>query len=134
MTRILIAVGLAIAALAVVAGCGGDAGGGESGEQPPFSTAEWSTDFGEHSVALEEFTGGGPPKDGIPAIDSPRFVSADQADDFLAPREPVAVLELRGAARAYPLQILVWHEIVNHPRPAHRGNGFTYCYPHRAYL
>jgi hypothetical protein len=99
-------------ALALLAGCGtGDTG--PDGADIPFSTSGWSTDFAEHSVPLDEFRSGGPPKDGIPAIDHPRLVSTAEADEFLATREPVAVLELGGVARAYPLQILVWHEIVN---------------------
>ena len=62
---------------------------------------------------MEELDSGGPPKDGIPAIDNPRFVGFDEADRWLAPVEPVISLELNGEARAYPLQILMWHEIVN---------------------
>lgn len=75
---------------------------------------EWrKTDFTRRTVALEEIQSGGPPKDGIPAIDRPRFVSADAAARWLDPREPVIVFEHRGDARAYPLQILMFHEIVN---------------------
>jgi thiol-disulfide isomerase/thioredoxin len=55
---------------------------------------------------------GGPPPDGIPAIDRPRFQPA-RSVSWLAAAEPVAVVELNGEARAYPLQILVWHEVVN---------------------
>lgn len=55
---------------------------------------------------------GGPGKDGIPSIDLPRFVSARDAG-FLADDEPVFGLEYRGEVRAYPQQVLVWHEIVN---------------------
>jgi hypothetical protein len=66
---------------------------------------EWSTDFSRHTVPLEEIVSGGPPKDGIPAI--------DEADRFLEDREPVVLLELSGAVRAYPLQIFIWHEIIN---------------------
>jgi Protein of unknown function (DUF3179) len=55
---------------------------------------------------------GGPPPDGIPAIDRPRFLRAADVD-FLDPVEPVLVLELGGEERAYPVQILIWHEIVN---------------------
>jgi hypothetical protein len=77
-------------------------------------------------VAFDEFIGGGPPKDGIPAIDSPKFVSVEEADGFLAPREPVALLEMGGIARAYPLQILVWHEIVN-DEIGGRPVAVTYC-------
>jgi hypothetical protein len=55
---------------------------------------------------------GGPPPDGIPPVDRPRFVAASDAG-WLAATEPVAVVELGREAKAYPLQILVWHEIVN---------------------
>jgi hypothetical protein len=55
---------------------------------------------------------GGPPPDGIPPIDDPKFVEAAEAD-FLSPQEPVISLVLGDNARAYPAQILVWHEIVN---------------------
>lgn len=71
------------------------------------------TDFSRHTVPLESIISGGPPKDGIPAIDKPRFVDVSEAGSWLDPREPVIVLELRGHARAYPLQILMYHEIVN---------------------
>jgi hypothetical protein len=76
------------------------------------SADEWRTDFTRHTVPLDEFLAGGPGKDGIPAIDDPRFTSARQVD-FLDRKEPVIELVLRGQARAYPLQILIWHEIVN---------------------
>jgi hypothetical protein len=84
---------------------------GEAGP-PPAITAGWKTDFERRSVPLSEFERGGPGKDGIPAIDEPRFVSVDKVD-FLEPKEPVIEVELNGDARAYPIQILVWHEIVN---------------------
>ncbi len=82
------------------------------------STAGWKTDFGKHSVPLSEFRSGGPPRDGIPPIDEPRAVSQAEADAWLAPAEPViaVALEQEGGeslARAYPLQIMLWHEIVN---------------------
>jgi len=52
------------------------------------------------------------PKDAIPAIDEPRFQTV-AAVDWLVDEEPVIVVELNGDARAYPLQIMTWHEIVN---------------------
>ena len=55
---------------------------------------------------------GGPGPDGIPAIDAPRFQRADHVS-WLNDREPVLSLELKGETRAYPVQILLWHEIVN---------------------
>jgi hypothetical protein len=54
----------------------------------------------------------GPRRDGIPPIDEPRFVDADAAD-LLSGDEPVFGLRHRGEVKAYPQQVLVWHEIVN---------------------
>jgi hypothetical protein len=74
---------------------------------------EWPrTDFSKHSVDMGEILSGGPPKDGIPAIDRPRFVSADKVRG-LGGDEPVISLGLNGEMRAYPLSVLIWHEIVN---------------------
>ena len=78
-----------------------------------FSSRGWRTDFGRCSVPLEEFRGGGPGRDGIPPIDRPQFQTVAPADAWLKPREPVVFLEISGDARAYPLQVLIWHEIVN---------------------
>jgi hypothetical protein len=63
-------------------------------------------------VPLDEIISGGPPPDGIPPIDTPTFLAAAQVD-FLADNEPVLALDIEGDARAYPVQILMWHEIVN---------------------
>src|SRR3972149_4073406 len=84
-------------------------------EAPPPSGAEreFRTDFSRHSVDYSEILSGGPPKDGIPALDNPRFDTAAEADAWLQPAEPVILLELGDDARAYPVQILVWHEIIN---------------------
>ncbi|MGH7323506.1 MAG: DUF3179 domain-containing protein [Candidatus Rokuibacteriota bacterium] len=64
-------------------------------------------------VPLDEIIPGGPPPDGIPAIDRPNFVVPADASAWLKPKEPVLALTIGGDARAYPLQILMWHEIVN---------------------
>ena len=74
---------------------------------------DWpKTDFSIHSVDLGEIFSGGPPKDGIPSIDAPNFVPVSQVKD-LGAQEPVIGLHVNGEARAYPLRILMWHEIVN---------------------
>ena len=73
----------------------------------------WRTDFTRRTVELDEIISGGPPKDGIPALDDPRFVTLDEANGWLAGREPVAAVTLAGVTHLYPLQILIWHEIVN---------------------
>ncbi len=79
--------------------------------------AEWTyawpeTDFSRHSVPFSDIVSGGPPKDGIPAIDDPEFAALADVTD-LAGTEPVVSISLNGDARAYPLRILIWHEIVN---------------------
>lgn len=78
-----------------------------------ISASSWKTDFSKRGVPLTEIMSGGPPKDGIPAIDSPKFISTNEAGGWLADSEPVQVVDINGDARAYPLQILIWHEIVN---------------------
>jgi hypothetical protein len=64
-------------------------------------------------VPYSEILSGGPPKDGIPAIDEPQFVRIEEADQWLKPQEPVVLVQVGDDARAYPIRILMWHEIVN---------------------
>ena len=73
----------------------------------------WRTNTAKRLINLNELQSGGPSKDGIPPIYHPRFVSVSQAAKWLSPVEPVVSLTLDGRTRAYPLQILIWHEIVN---------------------
>ena len=81
---------------------------------PPSAVREFPrTDFSRHSVSYSEIMSGGPPKDGIPAIDNPKFVAVDEADEWLEPTESVVLFRLGEDTRAYPIQILMWHEIVN---------------------
>ena len=72
-----------------------------------------NTDFHIHNIDLTRVLGGGPTRDGIPPIDDPKFVSVEEADEWIRDNEPVQVVSIDGDVRAYPLQILVWHEIVN---------------------
>ncbi|MDR4474990.1 MAG: DUF3179 domain-containing protein [Nitrospira sp.] len=69
-------------------------------------------DLTRHNVPLHQIVDGGPGKDGIPAILEPRFVSAEEAA-FLHDEDRVLGLTLGQAAKAYPIKILNWHEIVN---------------------
>lgn len=82
-------------------------------ERPPFDTYEWQTDFTRRTVPWEQILSGGPSKDGIPAIDQPEFETVAAAADWLSARDPVIVFEHADDVRAYPLAILIWHEIVN---------------------
>jgi hypothetical protein len=82
---------------------------------PDFWRMEWpDTDFETTSVeSWVEIISGGPPKDGIPAITDPGFISAAEKNG-IGGLEPVITLEIDGAApRAYPIRYLTWHEIVN---------------------
>lgn len=67
----------------------------------------------KHIVPLDQIVSGGPPPDGIPSIDNPKFLSVVDAGKFLKDSDLVIGLSLNGETRAYPLLILVWHEIVN---------------------
>jgi len=82
---------------------------------PGSWTYEWPrTDFSKHAVDFSEIISGGPPKDGIPSIDQPKFVAATTLTvDDLGDSEPVIGVVIKGKARAYPLRVLTWHEIVN---------------------
>ena len=76
-------------------------------------TSAWpNTDFSKTIIELSSLESGGPPRDGIPPIDHPRFVSVEETSG-IADREPVIVLVVNEEVRAYPLQIMIWHEIVN---------------------
>ncbi len=131
------------AALALVAVACGDAGSSDEGAEAPATTGSTAEpgaggvavvpgtpqalpegpsalrttsqdpDFPPSLVDPAEIISGGPPPDGIPPIDDPVFVGIDVADGWLEDSEPIVVLDIDGDARAYPVQIMIWHEIVN---------------------
>ncbi len=69
-------------------------------------------DMTKHSIPIDEILAGGPPRDGIPALSNPKFVSAEKAD-FVKKDDRVLGLFINGEAKAYPIKIMNWHEIVN---------------------
>ena len=86
-----------------------------SAASPEFWSFEWpNTNFENTSVEnWVEILSGGPPKDGIPALDDPTFIAVSDKPNLTA-REPVITLEIEGEVpRAYPIRYLTWHEIVN---------------------
>ncbi|MEL6774381.1 MAG: DUF3179 domain-containing protein [Pseudomonadota bacterium] len=103
------------------------AGAAVAAEVPRFWETEWpQTDFTRAEVPFAEIVSAGPPKDGIPAIDAPRFLSVRQASRLHADREPVMSVEIGGEARAYPLRVMIWHGIVN-DTVARTPIAVTYC-------
>src|SRR5262245_50261822 len=106
-------------ALTVVFGVSVDASLGTLLADSASWRLEWPrTDFSKHSVPSVEIKSGGPPKDGIPAIDTPRFErladgTATGSMATLSDTEPVIALSIGKDARAYPLRVLIWHEIAN---------------------
>lgn len=98
-------------------------------DMPTSNTPEkkiFETDGVKHSIPLDEILSGGPPKDGIPPIDNPKFVSVQEADKFLDDNEPGVAFARGNTNRFYPYQILVWHEIVNDTVGGERVL-ITYC-------
>jgi Protein of unknown function (DUF3179) len=80
----------------------------------PISSVWDKTDFCKYKEGVyDEILSGGVSRDGIPPIDSPHFESIDAASAWLQPQSPVIAFQLEGIARAYPLAILIWHEIAN---------------------
>ncbi len=75
-------------------------------------------------VPADAIQQGGPPRDGIPSIDAPRFVEAGRSG--LKDGDRVLGLARGGVARAYPVRILNWHEVVN-DRLGDDAIAVTYC-------
>jgi hypothetical protein len=79
----------------------------------PAGPGQKPFDVTRHVIRLDEIQVGGPPKNGIPALDHPAFVSASEADQSLKAQNMILGVEFSGLAKAYPVRILNWHEVVN---------------------
>jgi hypothetical protein len=125
MRALVVLMALSIAA-AMVSGCDGDSddgsGAGDGPDEPATAdSAEidrltrggLETDFSEHSVDLALLLGGGPSKDGIPALTDPKLESVEDADADQEDDTRGIFVEFEGERRFYPFSVLVWHEIVN---------------------
>lgn len=69
-------------------------------------------DLANSAIPVSQILSGGPPRDAIPSIDTPKFISANQAN-YLKPKDRIIGININGEARAYPIKIMNWHEIVN---------------------
>ncbi len=117
-----------VAFVLVVTACSGtrpsSSGAAGSNSKAQFFWEEPGVEH-ESLIPLGEIISGGPPPDGIPPIDRPTFIAPAKAT-WLDRQEPVLVLDIADDARAYPLQILLWHEIVN-DTVGGRPVTVTYC-------
>ncbi len=81
---------------------------------PPVSFhKKFDTNFGKSTVYFDSIIPGGAPRDGIPALDSPHFTSVKNASGWISQNEPVLLLRYEDEIKVYPVQILMWHEIIN---------------------
>lgn len=81
--------------------------------QIPAGRGQKPFDVTRHTIAVDEVQGGGPPRDGIPALDDPKFLPAELGGRRLAGDDRVLGFFFNGEAKAYPIRILNWHELVN---------------------
>jgi hypothetical protein len=116
-TILTMALILAIAVmLAVSTACTADSAeetsNAEDVDDMAFAGQDLATDTSISSIDIDAIMGGGPSKDGIPALTNPEFVTADDAQ---VPSDDVQgiLLDIDGDMRYYPYNILVWHEVVN---------------------
>jgi hypothetical protein len=76
-------------------------------------TSSWGTNWNKRTIEFDELLSGGPPRDGIPPIDKPKFIDATSAKSWINDNEPIILVKIGLHVKAYPIQILIWHEIVN---------------------
>lgn len=81
---------------------------------------------GYFQTLIDGIRSGGPPKDGIPAIDKPQYEGIAEADEWLQSNDIVFGLINEGEPVAYPQRIVVWHEIVNETIDG-VPSSITYC-------
>lgn len=74
--------------------------------------SDWRTDWTKFSIDWSELEAN-VPRDAIPSIDHPKFISVSEAEKWVGDNEPVIVVRVGSESRAYPIQVLMWHEIVN---------------------
>jgi len=78
----------------------------------PSLLSDWYQGQVKHLIPLTDILSGGPSKDGIPSIDTPKFIAVNDAT-FLAEGDLGLLLTIGSDTRFYPFRILNWHEIVN---------------------
>ncbi|MCP4188652.1 MAG: DUF3179 domain-containing protein [Gammaproteobacteria bacterium] len=90
-----------------------------------FATSDNGFDLSNATIPTEQILHGGPPKDGIPAISNPKLITADKAR-YIDDQDRIVGININGIAKAYPIAILNWHEIVN-DKINNQHFAITYC-------
>lgn len=85
----------------------------DPGTPPVNFYKDFRTDFGRSAVYYGSIIPGGAPREGIPALSLPHFTSVERASEWMDDREAVLLLRYDKNVRVYPVQILMWHEVVN---------------------
>lgn len=89
-------------------------------------TFGWDTNWNKHTIDYEELQSGGPSRDGIPPIDKPIFETVNEAKSWIGDNEPLIFVTINKETKAYPLQVLMWHEIVNDTL-SNKDISITFC-------
>ena len=114
MMYLILPIGIVVAALVLLPALLTGAQSDDENCTPSRFRSQWSaTDFCNTSIDFDTVLSGGPPRDGIPAIDNPAMETVAEAQEWLVEQSPVIAVEIDGEARAYPQSILMWHEIAN---------------------
>lgn len=77
-----------------------------------ITTPAFGWDFNKSAIPVDEIISGGPPKDGIPALKNPKYIAGEINTQLRKDDQMIGVF-VNGEARAYPLRIMSWHELVN---------------------
>ena len=93
---------------------------------PKAALDSFKTDFSKHTVSYSDIIFSGNSKNSIPPINTPKFISVAEASSWLKNSEPVLSIESNGVAKAYPIQIIIWHKIIN-DEIANVPVAITYC-------
>lgn len=114
LAYILLPIGIVIAALILLPVVLTGAQNNDDNCTPGRFRSQWpDTDFCNSSLDFDTIISGGPPRDGIPAVNDPLMETVAEAQEWLVEQSPVISVEIDGEARAYPQAILMWHEIAN---------------------
>ncbi|MSO75995.1 MAG: DUF3179 domain-containing protein [Alphaproteobacteria bacterium] len=113
--------------LCLILYCGTATAARASGDVPAQWLGAWPhTDFSRRLTPQMDMVSGGRPRDAIPPIDAPTFVAAGDAGSFLRAKDSVVSVAIGGERRAYPLSVLLWHQVVN-DTVAGAAIAVTYC-------